>query len=60
MAGKTVEFDENTEVGGFNPERRREQTKEQVGPAPTDDPRHKAGEDLREKVAEKSPKARPE
>ena len=39
MPDKTIDFDEKTEVGGFNPERRKEKKKEQVGPAPTDDPR---------------------
>lgn len=56
MAGKTVEFDETTEVGGFNPERRVEKKKPQVGPAPTDDPRRRAADDLKKKIQEKSPK----
>ncbi len=55
MGGKTIDYDENTEVGGFNPERRVEKKKPQVGPAPTDDPRGKAGGDLEEKIKEKAP-----
>jgi hypothetical protein len=61
MAEKTIEFDEDTEVGGFNPERRVEQKKTQVGPAPTDDPRGKAGADVTKKnIEEKSGKLRPD
>ena len=40
MADEKIEFEH--EVGGFNPERREEKSKTQVGPAPTDDPRGKA------------------
>lgn len=58
MAGKTVEFDERTEVGGFNPERPIKKKASQVGPAPTDDPRRKAADDLKKKIVEKSPKPR--
>jgi hypothetical protein len=55
MAEKTIDFDENTEVGGFNPERRVEKKKTQVGPAPTDDPDGKAGKDVtKRKIEEKS------
>lgn len=56
MAGKTIAFDEKTEVGGFNPERRVEKKKPQVGPAPTDDPRHKAPADLKRSIKESSDK----
>lgn len=56
MAGKTIDFDEETEVGGFNPERRSEKKKESVGPAPTDDPRGNAAEDLRKKIEEQTPR----
>ena len=59
MAEKTVDFDEKTEVGGFNPERRNEKKKEQVGPAPTDDPRGKAKPDLKEKIEEKTNSPKP-
>jgi hypothetical protein len=59
MAEKTVDFDEKTEVGGFNPERRKEKKKEQVGPAPTDDPRGKAKPDLKEKIEEKTDRPEP-
>ena len=58
MASKTIDFDENTEVGGFNPERHRESKKPQVGPAPTDDPRKKAAQDLKKKIVEKAPKSK--
>jgi len=58
MGNKTVDFDEKTEVGGFNPERRREKKKEQVGPAPTDDPRHKATPDLKRCIKERSARVR--
>jgi len=56
MADKTIDFDEKTEVGGFNPERRTEKKKPQVGPTPTDDPRKRAAGDLKRKIAEKAPK----
>ncbi|MTD96292.1 hypothetical protein GIW81_18280 [Hyphomicrobium sp. xq] len=52
MPDKTIDFDENTEVGGFNPERRKEKKKEQVGPAPTDDPHGDADGDIRRKIEE--------
>ena len=54
MPDKTIDFDEKTEVGGFNREPRKEKKKEQVGPAPTDDPRGKAKPDLKEKIEEKT------
>ncbi|CAN1725152.1 conserved protein of unknown function [Hyphomicrobium sp. 1Nfss2.1] len=57
MTGKTIDFDEKTEVGGFNPEGHRESKKPQVGPTPTDDPRKKAARDLKEKVVGKTPKS---
>jgi hypothetical protein len=60
MADKTIDFDEKTEVGGFNPERPQEKKKEQVGPAPTDDPRGKAKSDLKHKIEEKADKPEPE
>ena len=56
VAGKTIDFDENTEVGGFNPERRSEKKKEPVGPAPTDDPKGHAHEDLKKKIEEQTPR----
>ena len=56
MPDKTIDFDEKTEVGGFNPERRNEKKKEQVGPAPTDDPRGRANTDIKKKIAEKTDK----
>jgi hypothetical protein len=59
MPDKTIDFDENTEVGGFNPERRNEKKKEQVGPAPTDDPRGRAKPDLKHKIEEKTNKLPP-
>jgi hypothetical protein len=43
-------IDHEREVGGFNPERKTEKPKEQVGPAPTDDPRRKATPDLKHKI----------
>ena len=49
-----------TEVGGFNPERRKEKKKAQVGPAPTDDPRGKAEPDLKKEIEEKSNKLEPD
>ncbi len=58
MAEKTIDFDEKTEVGGFNPERRTEKKKSQVGPAPTDDPRNEAARDLKKKIEDKTPDAR--
>jgi hypothetical protein len=58
MAGKTVDFDETTEVGGFNPERLKEKKAPQVGPAPTDDPRRNAADDLKKKFENQSPKLR--
>lgn len=58
MPGKTIDFDEKSEVGGFNPERHREAMKPQVGPTPTDDPRKKAAQDLKEKVVGKTPKSK--
>ncbi len=59
MPDKTIDFDENTEVGGFNPERRNEKKKEQVGPAPTDDPRGRAKTDLKNKITETTNKLPP-
>jgi len=53
MGEKTVDFDEKTEVGGFNPERRREKKKEQVGPMPTDDPHGESASDLKRVVKER-------
>lgn len=58
MAG--TKTDQSKEVGGFNPERRKEKPKKQVGPAPTDDPRHKATPDLKEKIEEKLTKLPPD
>lgn len=52
VAKETIDFDEKKEVGGFNPERRTEKKKPQVGPAPTDDPRGKAHEDIQRKIEE--------
>jgi hypothetical protein len=60
MPDKTIDFDEQTEVGGFNPERRNEKKKEQVGPAPTDDPRGKARPDLRHKIEEETNRSKPD
>jgi hypothetical protein len=54
MPDKTIDFDEKTEVGGFNPERRSDKKKEQVGPAPTDDPRGKTKADLKHKIEERT------
>ncbi len=59
MAEKTVDFDEKTEVGGFNPERRNEKKKEQVGPAPTDDPHHELTPEIKRKVEESLTKLPP-
>lgn len=59
MPDKTIDFDEQTEVGGFNPERRNEKKKEQVGPAPTDDPRGRAKADIKNKITEKTDKPTP-
>jgi hypothetical protein len=48
------------EVGGFNPERRDEKSKSQVGPAPTDDPRNKATPDLKSKIDKKRTQVAPD
>jgi hypothetical protein len=48
------------EVGGFNPERHEEKSKTQVGPAPTDDPRHKATPDLKNKIDKKRTQVSPD
>jgi hypothetical protein len=53
-------IDDEHEVGGFNPERREEKKKTQVGPAPTDDPRGKASPDLKRKIEEKLPHLPPD
>ena len=58
MAGKTIDFDENTEVGGFNPERHVEKKKDPVGPAPTDDPKHAAAADLEKRLKHAAQKNR--
>jgi len=58
MPSKTIDFDEKTKVGGFNPECHRESKKHQVGPAPTDDPRKKAAQDLKQKVVDRAPKSK--
>jgi hypothetical protein len=59
MPAKKQEKQEE-EVGGFNPERRDEKPKPQVGPAPTDDPRHKADPDLKRKIEEKQTRLPPD
>jgi hypothetical protein len=43
-------IDHEHEIGGFNPERPKERKKDQVGPAPTDDPRRAAASDLKDKI----------
>lgn len=48
------------EIGGFNPERRDEKPKTQVGPAPTDDPRGKATPDLKNKIHQKRTQVSPD
>ncbi len=48
------------EVGGFNPERRNEKPKTQVGPAPTDDLRGKAKPDLKSKIDQKRKQVSPD
>lgn len=53
MSANKQKKQEEEEIGGFNPERRNEKPKPQVGPAPTDDPRGKAGPDLKRKIEEK-------
>jgi hypothetical protein len=55
---KKIDFEH--EVGGFNPERREEKSKTQVGPAPTDDPRGKAAPDLKNKIDEKRTQVSPD
>jgi hypothetical protein len=54
MPEKTIDFDENTEVGGFNPERRKEKKKDQaeIGPGATDDPHGNADGDVKRKIEE--------
>ena len=46
-------IDHEHEIGGFNPERREEKPKSQVGPTPTDDPRGKAKPKLRRELEER-------
>ena len=58
MADKKIDFEH--EVGGFNPERRDEKPKTQVGPAPTDDPRGKATPDLKNKIDKKRTQVSPD
>ena len=58
MAESKIDFD--NEIGGFNPERRDEKPKKQVGPAPTDDPRGNATPDLKKKIDEKRPHTAPD
>ena len=53
-------IDHEHEVGGFNPERREEKPKTQVGPAPTDDPRGKATPDLKNKIDQKRTQESPD
>jgi hypothetical protein len=53
-------IDHEHEVGGFNPERRKEKPKSQVGPAPTDDPRGKAMPDLKHEIDRKRPQVSPD
>ena len=53
-------IDHEHEVGGFNPERREEKPKTQVGPAPTDDPRGKATPDLKNKIDKKRTQVSPD
>jgi hypothetical protein len=55
---KKIDFEH--EVGGFNPERREEKPKTQVGPAPTDDPDGKASSDLKKKIDEKRTQTAPD
>ena len=57
MAEHKIDYEH--EVGGFNPERREEKPKTQVGPAPTDDPRGKATPDLtlKKKIDERTEKS---
>ena len=50
MADKKIDFEH--EVGGFNPERREEKPKTQVGPPPTDDPCGKSTPDVADKIKE--------
>jgi hypothetical protein len=52
--------DHEHEVGGFNPERREEKPKTQVGPAPTDDPRGKAMSDIENKIDQKRTQVAPD
>jgi hypothetical protein len=58
MADEKIDFEH--EVGGFNPERREEKSKTQVGPAPTDDPRGKATPDLKNKIDKKRTQVSPD
>ena len=53
-------IDHEHEVGGFNPERRDEKPKTQVGPAPTDDPRNEATPDLKNKIDQKRTQVAPD
>jgi hypothetical protein len=58
MPNKTIDFDENTEVGGFNPERRNEKKKDQaeIGPGGTDDPRRELDPATKRKIEEQTNK----
>jgi hypothetical protein len=58
MAEHKIDYEH--EVGGFNPERREEKPKTQVGPAPTDDPRNKATPDLKKKIDDKRTEKSPD
>jgi len=51
---------EDEEIGGFNPERRTEKEKPQVGPAPTDDPHHAYRGEMKRKVDKKLPHQPPD
>ena len=53
-------IDHEHEVGGFNPERREEKPKSQVGPAPTDDPRGRATSDIENKIDQKRTQVAPD
>jgi hypothetical protein len=53
-------IDHEHEIGGFNPERRDEKPKTQVGPAPTDDPHGKATPDLKNKIDGKRTQVSPD
>lgn len=60
MPGKHVNIDDKKEVGGFNPERRADKKKPQVGPTPTDDPHGKADKNIKRKIEERGSRLPPD